>query len=124
MTGAAVTVVRESPLEVDLHATVIDARGTGGGWAITLGAPSAADQSAPVLIATSATAACLTNSSCTPPSGGVQYPIAVSLTGARTPVFDAAPGSGLGAQTIDVRLTAPLAPTRSISLGLSLVGQP
>jgi hypothetical protein len=39
-------------------------------------------------------------------------------------VFEAAPGIGLGAQTIDVRLIAPLAPARSISLGVSLVGQP
>ena len=43
--------------------------------------------------------------------------------GARTPVFEAAPGTGLGAQTIDVRLIAKLTP-RSISLGLSLVGRP
>ena len=95
-----------------------------GGWAVTLGAPSATEQSSPVLVATSATATCLTSSSCTLPAGGVQYPTAVRLSGARTPVFEAAPGTGLGAQTIDVRLIAPLAAPRSINLGVSLVGQP
>jgi hypothetical protein len=52
LTGASVPIVRQSPFEVDLRATVIDARGTGGGWAVTLGAPSAAR-------ATGAAAECL-----------------------------------------------------------------
>lgn len=59
------------------------------------------------------------------PAGGRRsVPTAVRLSGARTPVFEAAPGTGLGAQTIDVRLIAPLAAPRSINLGVSLVGQP
>jgi hypothetical protein len=56
--------------------------------------------------------------------GAVHYPIAVSLTGARTPVFEAAAGSGLGARAIDVHMTAPLGAPPSMSLGLSIVDRP
>jgi hypothetical protein len=54
----------------------------------------------------------------------VPYPSAVKLTGARTKVFGAEAGAGLGAQSIDVRLSALPRPPQSISLSLGIVDQP
>jgi hypothetical protein len=54
----------------------------------------------------------------------VAYPSAVRLTGAPTRVFGAEVGTGLGAQSIDVHLSAFPGVPRSINLSLGIVDQP
>lgn len=124
VSDAPVTVVRQDPLELELRVGVIDARGSGEGWSVSLGAHSSGGPSTPGFVITGASVACRPGSSCTLPVDDVAYPSAVRLTGARTKVFEAEAGTGLGAQLIDVHLSALPRPPRSISLRVGIVDKP
>jgi hypothetical protein len=84
---------------------VVDARGTGAGWNLTLAATTFSDGSGHTLAAgsvTGAVQACHSGSSCTAASSsGISYPLTLSGTAAK--VFNAALNSGLG--KIDVTPT-------------------
>jgi hypothetical protein len=120
----SIKIARQNPLGLDLSLSVIDARGTGTGWAVLMAGYSPNVPSGSMSVVTGAGAACLPNSTCAPPLNEVTYPAAVSMTGGRTTVFDTEPASGLGAQTITIHLTLPHATPRSLTLSLSLVAQP
>jgi hypothetical protein len=96
---------------------VVDARGTGAGWNLTIAATTFSDGSghtfAPGSVS-SVAQACHTGSSCTPATiSGLTYPIALGGTAAK--VFNAASGTGLG--KVDVT------PTVDVSVpGSSLAG--
>jgi hypothetical protein len=66
-------IVREDPLELDLRVGVVDARGTGGGWSVSLTAYSAGGSSSSDLVITGASAACGPVSSCTLAVDDVAY---------------------------------------------------
>ena len=76
---------------------VVDARGTGAGWNITMGATTFSDGSGHTLAAGSITgvsAACHGGNSCTSATNSVTYPLTLSGTAAK--FFNAASGSGMG----------------------------
>jgi hypothetical protein len=119
MSNPSVTVVSRNPTELDLRTTVTDARGTGGGWFLSLAvAPSAS------LIVTGAAAACGSGSACTLPVNTVAYPLTTSLAGTRTQVFEAAPSSGLGSESIDVHVVVPSTVRSQLRFDLSISTQP
>lgn len=113
------TVVGGNPTELDLRTAVTDARGTGGGWVLTLAAAPSAS-----LIVTGADAACGPGSACTLPVNTVAYPLTTSLTGTRTLVFEAAPSSGLGSASIDVHVVAPSTVRSQLRFDLSISTPP
>ena len=83
---------------------VVDARGSGAGWNLTMAATTFADTGGHTLAAgtvNSATAACHSGSTCTAPTSSVTYPITLSTTASK--VFNAALNTGLG--QIDVTPT-------------------
>lgn len=124
VSAASVTIVREDPIELDLRVGVVDARGSGEGWSVSLGAYAPGDSSGSGFVVTGASVACSPGSSCTLAVNDVAYPSAVKLTAATARVFGAEAGTGLGAQSIDVHLSALPRPPRSVSLSLGIVGQP
>jgi hypothetical protein len=119
MSNPSVTVVSRNPTELDLRTVVTDARGTGGGWFLTLAVTPSAS-----LIVTGADGACGPGSACTLPVNTVAYPVTTSLTGARTLVFEAAPSSGLGLESIDVHVTVPSTVRSQLRFDLSISTQP
>ena len=84
---------------------VVDARGTGAGWNLTISATSFSDGSGHTLApgtVTAAAQACHTGSSCTAAtSSGITYPL--TITGTAAKLFNAAANTGLG--KIDVTPT-------------------
>lgn len=77
--------------------TVVDARGTGAGWNLTVSATAFADGSGHSFAAGSVSgvvSACATGSTCTLPTNTVAYPLTVS--GSSVKFFNAASGTGLG----------------------------
>ena len=84
---------------------VVDARGTGAGWNLTIAATDFSDGAGHTLAAgtvTGAAQACHAGSSCTTAtSSGISYPL--SITGSAAKFFNAAATSGLG--KIDVTPT-------------------
>jgi hypothetical protein len=124
MSTASVRTVSQSPTEVDVSAPVTDARGTGAGWFVSVAAYASGSTTPPPLIATTATATCADGSECTLPVDTVDYPAAISATGARTTLFAAAPSSGLGAQTVNVRLLVPAGELDGLSLSFSVSTEP
>ena len=88
---------------------IVDARGTGAGWNLTISATSFTDGSGHTLApgtVTAAAQACHSGSSCTPAtSTGISYPLTLSTTAAK--VFSAALNSGLG--KVDVTPTVQVA---------------
>lgn len=103
---------------------VVDARGSGEGWSISLPAYSAGGSSSSSFVITGANVACIPGSSCTLPVNNVAYPSAVASTGARSKVFGAEDDTALGAQSIDIHLAALGGAPRSISLSLGILDQP
>ena len=89
---------------------VVDARGTGAGWNLTVAATNFSDGAGHTLAPgtiTGVTAACKGGSTCTAPSSsGITYPLTVGGTAAK--FFNAAVASGLG--KVDVT------PTFSVSI--------
>ena len=77
---------------------VVDARGTGAGWNLTISATSFSDGSGHTLAAgtvSAAAQACHSGSSCTAAtSSGITYPLTISGTAAK--FFNAATSTGLG----------------------------
>ena len=76
---------------------LVDARGTGAGWNLTMSATTFSDGLGHTLAAgaiTGATSACHTGSTCTAPTSSVTYPITLSTTASK--VFNAAANTGLG----------------------------
>jgi hypothetical protein len=77
---------------------VVDARGSGAGWNLTISATSFSDGSGHTLApgtVTAAAQACHSGSSCTAAtSSGISYPLTVTGTAAK--IFNAALNSGLG----------------------------
>lgn len=77
---------------------MVDARGTGAGWKITVAATTFSDGHSHTLAAgtiTSATQVCHTGSSCTAATNSITgYPL--TLTGTAASIFNAALGTGLG----------------------------
>jgi len=77
---------------------VVDARGSGAGWNVTIAASSFSDGSGHTLApgtVTAAAQACHSGSSCTAASSsGISYPLTVSGTAAK--LFNAALNSGMG----------------------------
>ena len=88
---------------------IVDARGSGAGWNLTLSATTFSDGSGHTLAAgsvTGAAQACHSGSSCTAAtSSGISYPLTLSTTAAK--VFSAALNTGLG--KIDVTPTIQVA---------------
>ena len=88
---------------------VVDARGSGAGWNLTVAATAFSDGSGHTLAAgsvTGAAQACHSGSSCTAAtSSGISYPLTLSSTAAK--VFSAALDTGLG--KIDVTPTIQVA---------------
>ncbi len=95
---------------------VVDARGSGGGWNLTVAATTFSDGLGHTLAAgtlTGATEACHSGSTCTLATNSVTYPVTLSTTAAK--FFNAAASSGLG--KVDVT------PTVSVSVpGNSFAG--
>ena len=76
---------------------IVDARGTGAGWNLTVSATTFADGAGHVLAAGSVTAVgatCQGGSTCTSAANAVTYPITISSTAAK--FFNAAASTGLG----------------------------
>lgn len=76
---------------------VVDARGTGAGWNLTMSATSFSDGSGHTLApgtVSGVTASCHGGSSCTAASNSVTYPLTLSGTAAK--FFNAAAASGMG----------------------------
>jgi hypothetical protein len=75
---------------------VVDARGSGTGWNLTIASTALSDGSSHTLAQslTGASSACHSGSTCTNASNNVTYPVSLSTTAAK--VFDAAANSGLG----------------------------
>jgi hypothetical protein len=122
----SVTVVSGDPTRLDVKADVVDARGTGGGWFLSVAAyaPGGPTSTTAQLIVAGADAACLPDSACTPPLNGIAYPITVGLGGARSMVFEAEPSSGLGAQQVEFHVYLAGPEPRGLSLSFSLGTQP
>jgi len=88
---------------------VVDARGSGAGWNLTVSATSFSDGAGHTLAPgtiTAASAACKAGSSCTAATNAITYPLTVSGVAAK--FFNAAANTGLG--KIDVT------PTFSVSI--------
>jgi len=88
---------------------VVDARGSGGGWNMTISATTFSDGSGHTLApgAVSAVAqACHAGSSCTAPTNAIGYPLTVNGSAAK--FFNAAANTGLGkvdvTPTVDVSI--------------------
>lgn len=80
--------------------TVIDARGTGAGWNITVGSTTFSDGAGHSLAAgsiTGITNACA-GTTCTNPTNSITYPITLGATANK--VFNSAASSGLGKFTV------------------------
>jgi len=76
---------------------VVDARGSGGGWNLTIAATTFSDGSGHSLAAgtlTGATEACHTGATCTLATNSITYPLTLSTTAAK--FFNAAVNTGLG----------------------------
>jgi hypothetical protein len=76
---------------------VVDARGSGAGWNLTMSATSFSDGGGHTLAAGSVsgvTAACVAGNSCTAASNAISYPLTLSGTAAK--FFNAAANSGMG----------------------------
>jgi hypothetical protein len=124
MSTPSVRMVGQNPTELELTTTVTDARGTGSGWFLSLGANSAGATSDSSLVVTGADAACVTGSACTLPVNPVSYPLTASLAGGRTLLFEADPSSGLGAQSIAAWMIVPASFRSGLNLNLSLSTPP
>jgi hypothetical protein len=120
----SVRVVGQDPTRLEVSTSVIDARGTGAGWFLSLGAVASSGTTAKTLIVTGARSGCEPGSACTLPDNDVPYPLALSVNGARAWVFEAAPSSGLGAQTVDVFVTLPPGAIEPLDLTFSVSTQP
>jgi hypothetical protein len=123
MSTPSVRVISQNPTELEVTTTVTDARGTGSGWFLSLGAGSAGTTSGGLVI-TGADAACVTGSACTVPVNPVSYPLTASLTATRTMLFEADRLSGMGAQTIRARMLVPAGFRAGLNLSLSLSTPP
>jgi hypothetical protein len=87
---------------------VVDARGTGGGWNLTISSTNYSDGAGHSLLpgtVTAATQACHTGSTCTAATSAIGYPLTITSTAAK--LFDAATNSGLG--KVDVTPTIQVA---------------
>ena len=76
---------------------IVDARGTGAGWNLTVAATTFSDGSGHTLAAgtlTGVTAACRAGNSCTAPTNSVTYPMTLGSTA--TKFFNSAANTGLG----------------------------
>jgi len=76
---------------------LVDARGTGAGWNLTMASTTFSDGGGHTLAAgtvSAASAACHSGSTCTAPTSGVGYPITLSTTASK--IFQAAVNTGLG----------------------------
>jgi hypothetical protein len=124
MSNPSVTVVSRDPTELDLRTSVTDARGTGSGWFLSLAVASPSAPGSGSLIVTGADAACRPDSACTVPVDAIAYPLTASLKGTRTLVYEAAPSSGLGAQSIDLHFVVPDTVASTLSFDLSLSTPP
>ncbi len=83
---------------------VVDARGSGAGWNLTVAATSFSDGAGHTLAPgtiTAASAVCKAGNSCTPATNAISYPLTISAVAAK--VFNAAANTGLG--KIDVTPT-------------------
>jgi hypothetical protein len=120
MSSPSVTVVGRNPTELDLRTVVTDARGTGSGWFLSLAAASPGPTTSASLLVTGADSSCGSASACTLPVNPIAYPLATSLTPTRTRVFEATPPSGLGAQSVDVRVVVPDTVQSKLKLDLSI----
>ncbi|HEY1515369.1 MAG TPA: hypothetical protein VGF91_03045 [Solirubrobacteraceae bacterium] len=124
VSNPSVTVIGRNPVELDVRASVTDARGTGAGWFLSVGAGSLGDSGSQRLVVTGGRAECESGSGCTPARSDVQYPLPVSVTGARKWAFEAEPSSGLGAQTVDLFITTSPGVSNPLNLSLSISTQP
>lgn len=126
LSDPSISIVGQHPAQLNVKTSVIDARGTGSGWFMSMSAysPSGSSSTASNLLVTSGAAACLSNSTCTLPVNDVPYPVTVGSTGLRSRVFAAETGSGLGAQAIDVRVMVPGGAPTDLRLSFSISTQP
>lgn len=124
LANPSVRVVGENPRRLEVSTSVTDARGTGAGWFLSLGATAPYGSSAQSLIVTGARSACEAGSACTLPDNHIPYSLPVSVNGTRSWLFEADPSSGLGAQTVEVFITVPPGVGDALSLGFSISTQP
>jgi hypothetical protein len=124
LSSPSITVVGRKPVELDVRTSVIDARGTGAGWFVSLAADAPGGSNVSNLVVTDSTATCLANSACTLPVNEVSYPVTAGSTGTRSTVFEAEPGTGLGAQSIDLRAMVPSNAPEGLRLSFSISTAP
>ncbi len=124
LSNPTITVVGRNPVELSVKTSVIDARGIGTGWFLSVAAYSPVGSSASNLVVTAGGAECLPNSACTLPVNESSYPVTVGSTGTRSEVFDAEPASGLGAQSVDIRVMLPSNAPAGLQLGFSVSAEP
>ncbi|HUA05884.1 MAG TPA: hypothetical protein VMB27_18390 [Solirubrobacteraceae bacterium] len=124
MSTPSVRLISRNPAVLEATTTVTDARGTGSGWVISLGANSPSAASDGSLLITRADATCVTGSACTLPINPVSYPLTASLSGTRTVLFEANPSSGMGAQLITARVVVPTNFRSGLNLNVSISTPP
>lgn len=109
------TALRPDGRAVGLRVTVTDARGSGAGWSLYLSAQErgsgdrqggARDGGTAAAIGRVADplVACASGVTCSPARSTLAFPLAVSLSGSPTKVFNATPGTGMGEQSVGLDL--------------------
>jgi hypothetical protein len=124
LSSPSVRVIGQNPTRLEVSTSVTDARGTGAGWFLSLGAVAPSQTAPKTLIVTGARSACETGSVCTLPDSDIPYPLPLGVNGARNWALEAQPSSGLGAQTVDVFVTVPSGVAEPLSLSFSVSAQP
>ncbi len=124
LSSPSVRVIGQDPTRLEVSTSVTDARGTGGGWFLSLGAAAPSQTTQETLIVTGARSACESGSACTLPDSDILYPLPLGVNGARNWAFEARPSSGLGAQTVDVFVTVPSGVAEPLNLSFSISAQP
>jgi hypothetical protein len=87
---------------------VVDARGSGAGWNVSISSTALTDGSGHNLTQTvsAVSSACHAGSTCTGATNSVTYPITLSTTSAK--VFDAAVGTGMGKVDVTPTIQIPV----------------
>jgi hypothetical protein len=75
LASPSVRVVGQDPTRLEVSTSVIDARGTGAGWFLSLGAVAPSDAIAKTVIVTGARSGCEPGSACTLPDSDIAYPL-------------------------------------------------
>jgi hypothetical protein len=124
LANPSVRVIGQDPTRLEVSTSVIDARGTGAGWFLSLGAVAPSDTTANTMVVTGARSGCEPDSACTLPDSDIAYPLSLRVNGGRGWVFEAEPSSGLGTQNVEVFVTVPPGVAEPLDLSFSVSTQP